>query len=128
MTDLALDQSGDLVVDPDFALVTGRDSVVQRIRLRLYLVRGSWYLDTSEGVPWFQTIMVKAPDVPAIDALLRAEIASVPGVDSLVSFESSFDNEVRTYTATFRVEVAGDVVPSSFTLGESGDVLGVIGV
>ena len=101
---LLLDEAGDLAVSGGaLVFATDAQAVVQAVRSRLLTFRGEWYLDLGYGVPYFEDVLVKNPNLPAIAATLRAQILSVPGVLEIVSF--SFDylgtRELRVnYVAT----------------------------
>jgi hypothetical protein len=80
MSDLALDPvDDDLLVDGGLlALVRGADALVQRLELRLGLVRGSWFLDQDQGVPYVEQVLVKGADGSTIGSLLRTEALREP--------------------------------------------------
>lgn len=86
--DLKLDPiTGDLVVtDGDLVFVSGVDSILQDIRLALGFFLGEWFLDETEGIPYFQKILgVKNPDLLAIREIYRQRLLAVPGVLDVLS-------------------------------------------
>ncbi len=103
--DLLLDTSThDLKVTGfDLSLVTGIDYIVQKLKIRLLFFLREWFLDTTEGVPYYDDILVKNPNVvPNIDTILKAHILETPGVNELTSYESDYDNALRKLTVTFQ--------------------------
>lgn len=97
-----------LALDPtynDFAftsgrltLVTGAAETAQKLNARLQLVKGSWFLDTQQGTPWFQAMLVKNPVIPALTQILRSIILGTPGVKSIQSLPVAFDRATRVLT------------------------------
>lgn len=91
--DIALDpDTGDLLIEGgDLVLTTGRDAILQHLTIRLQFFLGEWEWDTRIGVPYFQDVLVKAPDLNVVRTLLRETITSTPGVTGLQNFELDLD-------------------------------------
>lgn len=79
-------------------LVTGAAETAQKLESRLGMTKGSWFLDTQQGTPWFQAVLVRNPAIPALTAMLRSIILGVPGVKSILSLPVSFDKVNREVT------------------------------
>lgn len=60
--------------------VTGIPLVLQRVQIRLRTFLGEWVLDIAQGLPYLAWRAQKPPDLPAIAARVRAELATTPGV------------------------------------------------
>lgn len=89
----------------DFAFTSGRMSLVtgpaetaQKLNARLAMTKGSWFLDTQQGTPWFQALLVKNPSVPALTQILRSIILGTPGVKSIISMPVAYDPANRLIT------------------------------
>jgi len=125
--DLALDTDGDLLlVDGDAVLVTGVDSLRQRIEVSLSVLLGEWYLDVTAGVDWLGAVLVRTPDFVELDAIFRSRLAEVPGVDSVVALDFELDDD-RRLLVSFEVEAeSGETVSATFTLDGDGDVLAIL--
>lgn len=94
----------DVVVENyDLQLVSETERVSQHLKIRLLFFLGEWYLDTEIGVPYFQDILVKSPDIPNVESILINEILDTPDVLELLSFDSFYDTAQRQYSATFQV-------------------------
>jgi len=85
--------------------VTGppKQTVAQRLRIRLLTFRGEWELNTGYGVPYWQRILGQKPTKSTVDQILQQEILKEQGVKEITSFTSTFQN--RVYKAEFRVRV-----------------------
>jgi hypothetical protein len=105
MIDLALDKdTHDLyIASDDLQLVENIDQVEQSLKIRLMFFRNEWFLDTKTGVPYYTDILVKNPNIPNIENILKAIIIDTPEVQELLEFNSEFDNGARTYAVTFKV-------------------------
>ena len=119
MPDLKLDPTtGDLaIVNGDLALTNDAagETVAQRLRIRLRLFKGEWFLDTRLGVPFLSEVLVKVPNLARIEALLREAIAGTPGVGSIKAYSQTLDRANRKLDVAFSV-VTADGVP--LTLNE----------
>ena len=104
MADLKLDENGDLEIGPDgdLIIVTGIDAIRQHLRIRLQFFRGEWFLDTRLGIPYFEEVLIKAPDLNVVQSLLREAIRETPGVISITSFDLDFDGVTRKLSLDFR--------------------------
>jgi hypothetical protein len=104
--------SGELVISAGaFVLVSGRDAIAQAIERRLKTFRGEWFLDGSIGVPYVeQALGRKAPNLAAVEQLLRAEILAVEGVISVLSLTLSLASSTRTLSGTFSASTSEGVV------------------
>lgn len=94
--------TGDLVITGgQLELVSDLAAISQSIRTRLRFFLGEWFADESIGVPWFQSILVKAPNLGAIRSTLRNEILATRGVASVTTFDFTFDGATRTLSVRF---------------------------
>lgn len=85
----------------DFA--TKSEATAQRIRTRLLLIAGEYFLDTTEGTPWFQIsedadvrpIMGVPLDRGYAEAVLKARILGTDGIATIESVTMDFDPGTR---------------------------------
>jgi len=101
--DLALDEHGQLSwvgLDPYDAEDIG-DMIAQRVRCRILLIKGEWYQDQRQGVPWRGVLWAKGVTRDRIAAVFRQVITGTPGVSSLRSLTVAIDNVNRTGSVTF---------------------------
>lgn len=104
--DLLLGNDHDLAIgaNGDLSLVTGRDAIAQHLSVRLRTFRGEWRLDERVGLPYFQSILVKAPNMAVVRSIYRRAILSTPGVTSLEGLTVSLDYLTRTLSVSFRAQ------------------------
>lgn len=102
MIDLLLDPlTHDLVVYSDLQLI---DSVSQRIKQRLLVLAGEWFLDKEKGLPYIDELFSKKEgDTRLIESVIRKTIVETPGVKSLLSFSVNYRNEERVGSISFTV-------------------------
>lgn len=110
MIDISLDnKTGDLVFGETLrgaalSFVVSGPAVVQRVTIRLKSMLGEWFLDRTYGLPWFDSILVKQPDISLIVSLVRREMVKVPGVDKINYIDAQFDQAERTLVLTVDFE------------------------
>jgi len=105
--DILLDDNHDIELlfqERDFGLTkTESESLKQRLLIKLLTYQGEWFLDKSEGVPYYQSILGKRRAKESIDMIFKNKILSTRGVVSLESFSSNIDQTTREYRMSFRV-------------------------
>ena len=80
--DIALDTDGDLLLtDGRVRVVEGNAALVQRLKIRLRLLRGEFFLNPSAGFPWFDVLQQRF-DETALRARLGTYLAETDGVQS----------------------------------------------
>lgn len=99
-----LDENGDLVFGGNRAAYYENDpeGVAQNVRTRLELWRGSWFLDTSEGIDWTARVLNKS-NKQIYDQEIRARILGTGGVRSIINYASVFDADKRKVTITAEI-------------------------
>lgn len=105
-------QGGDLVLDAD---------VAQAVSIRLQFVRGEWFLNRLQGVPFYEQIFIKNPNLSHVSAIFRQTIIDTPGVNQILEFSFDFDTDTRTFTLDWAADTdQGEVSEvSTFTIGEA---------
>mgnify|MGYP001560581996 CR=1 FL=1 len=102
--DLKLDAAGDLLLTGgDLVMVTGIDAIAQHLSMRLRMNRGEWFLDTALGVPLFDEVLVKNPNMGVIESIYRDIILETPGVLELKTISLEFDPATRSLEINFDV-------------------------
>lgn len=116
--DFLNDPSDDLVVTGgDLVLVGELPAIVQDIRAALQSFRGDWFLDLDDGLPYFDTILVKSPQLDLVRAAFRDCLAAVPGVVSVLDLQLDFNPAARTLAVTWVVQASTGVLDGAVTVG-----------
>lgn len=89
------------LVNYDLALTSDIDLMVQRLKQSLWFFLGEWYLDITDGVPYYEEILVKAPAQVTVEGILKAAILETPDVTGLLNFKFEYDNQQRTLSLAF---------------------------
>lgn len=112
--DLALDpDTGDLLVEGgDLVLTGGADNVIQEAKINLGWVMGEWFLDEDRGIPYFEQVLVKSPNLPVIQALYRRALLGTRGVVSVESLTLDLDKATRTLTVRWSARITDGTVVS----------------
>ncbi|HDP7078197.1 TPA: hypothetical protein ACG36V_001508 [Escherichia coli] len=85
----------------DTWLINSPDAVAQAVKTRFELWYGQWFLDTTAGTPWIQSVLGKQkPDV--YNLAIRQRILETQGVNSIIDFNTNVNTSTRrvTFTAT----------------------------
>lgn len=115
----------DLLLDPETHDLVFRDgdvvmevNVAQAVKIALLFVTGEWFLDRSDGVPYFSQIFTKAPNLDHIAAIYRKTILAVPGVKDLLEFSLDFTAATRELIVRWKADTdegeIGDLTPIEF--------------
>lgn len=117
--DLKLDADGDLLFEGgDMVLDSGASSIVSDVRARLNTFRGEWFLDQEIGIPYFDDVLVKRPNLPAIRAIFRDAMLETPGIAEIVSMAFDYDGAQRRMTLKFRAATdTGELVTDAVEVG-----------
>ena len=101
--DLLLDDSGVVLRGGDWAFAEDRTGIQQRISQVLKTIAGEWFLDLDYGLPYFEQILVKNPNLPSVQDIFRRALLSVKGVSSVERLNLSLDTTSRTLTVSWVV-------------------------
>lgn len=113
--DLLLNDDHDIdLTGADLGLVSGGDAVRQAADIRLQFFAEEWFLDLSAGIPWFQSILVKNPNTPAISEIFRAELLATPGVALVEQLGLNYSAVNRTLVINWRATTdLGELIAST---------------
>lgn len=76
-------------------------AVLQDLFIRLRFFYGEWFLDPTQGLPYFQYVFVNNPDLRLIESIFRRVILGTPGVATLETFSLTFDAQRRQLFPVF---------------------------
>lgn len=101
MKDILLDKDGDIGLTKagDISLVT---SPVQEVLIKLRWYFAEWVFDPDKGIPWFESVLVKNPDVEGIKKRLIREMLDVDDVLEVTRMDIRIEAENRTAFIRFQ--------------------------
>jgi hypothetical protein len=99
------DATGNLVLDKDgnFSPVTGLEGLRQRIQTKLKLWRGEWFLDTSLGIPWRQSIFTRPASPGLASQIITSAILEEEEVTDVRKVSAHIDSATRRFTYSAQV-------------------------
>lgn len=83
--------------------ISGIEAVGQAIKQRLLLLYAEWWEDLKDGLPLWEQILGTSgseENRQAVDIIIRDRISGTEGVQSVTSFESSFERRHYKFTAS----------------------------
>ncbi|WP_196595253.1 hypothetical protein [Pectinatus frisingensis] len=101
----------------DFMLISNAERVAQQIKIALLEWQGEWFLDSRDGVPYLEYILIKNYNLYHIRSVLISAIAGVDGVNSVESLTASVDNQNRILTVTYTADTDYGLVTNKEVLG-----------
>ncbi len=106
MIDIAIDQeTNDLFFDNlDFSLFDNTKQIMQNLYIRLKFVFGEWFLDITQGVPYYEVFFIKSPNQIQIDSVIKDEIINTRGIVEITHYEATFDKKNRKYIVKFNAK------------------------
>lgn len=117
--DMKLDASHDLALSAGSAILTdGPNRVRQGVEIALKIWLGEYFLDSGIGVPYLETVIVKSPSLPSIEAALRAVIRSVNGVQSVDSLTATMDRRARSLSVAFTATSSYGLIADTILISE----------
>lgn len=96
------------------------NGVAQQVLITLRFWLGEWFLDTREGVPYLEYILVKNPNMSHIKQILTEKIKSVDGVNNIVSLDFDFRRITRELYVNFEIDTDYGLVTERAVLGYGG--------
>ena len=120
--DIALNiASNDLVIkNNDLILIDNAERIAQQVLITLRFWLGEWFLDTREGMPYLEYVLVKNPNMSHIRQILTEKIQSVEGVKSIVSLNFDFRRVTRELYVAFEVDTDYGLITERAVLGYGG--------
>ena len=99
-----------------FTTLNRQDSLRQRLDIRIKTQKGTWFLNVSYGIDWFNDVFSDTSTRSSVDALIQAEILKEDLVADIIEFRSSVDNITREYRCDFKVKMVDQTISDSISL------------
>ncbi len=100
--DILLDSGGDILVS-DTADITPKYSVRQDVKIRLQWFFEEWRFAPEYGLPYFDEVFIKNPNLDRIAQLVREEAAKVTDVTDVRDVRVSVDKATRSAVISFTI-------------------------
>ena len=115
MKDILLTADGDLHITEqgDIRLT---DSVRQAVRVRLLWFFNEWRFWPDTGVPYFEDILTKNPDIQRIRRIVRDEAMTVDGVIEARDITITIDASARSALIVFFIVVGEETYREEVTI------------
>jgi hypothetical protein len=93
----------------DYTIVTGSDYVRQKLEIELRLFKDECFTDMEQGIDWWEYMSSK-DKYNELNAIIKDKIAKIDGVEKIIEYETSFDNEDKNYYINFSVQYNGEII------------------
>lgn len=91
--------------------------VSQKIENVILFFKEEWFLDFEKGIPYFEKIFTKNPDINLINTIFIREINSISEIEKILKFETTFTASTRLFEISFEVKATdGTIVENSFSI------------
>ncbi|QZN96397.1 hypothetical protein [Symbiopectobacterium purcellii] len=87
----------------DTWLINSPEAVAQAVKTRFELWRGQWFLDTTEGTPWKQSVLGKQRS-EIYNLAIRQRILDTKGVSAITEFNTTVNSATRRVSFTATIE------------------------
>lgn len=117
--DLAMDMAtGDLVLhDGDVLLIDNAERVAQQILITLRFWLGEWFLDTKDGIPYLEYVLVKSPNLLHIRQIFTEAMEKVDGVKRVEEMNLTFDVKNRSLRVDYEASTDYGLITRREVLG-----------
>lgn len=118
-SDLAMNiNTNDVIIkNGDLFIIDNAERVAQQIQISLNFWLAEWFLDTSQGVPYLEYILVKNPNQAHIQQILTKQIMQVEGIKRLISMDLTLLTVKRILIVEYEVETNYGIVTNKAVLG-----------
>lgn len=119
MFDIAMGiNTNDIILqNGDVLMIDDSERVAQQILITLRFWYGEWFLNTTEGTPYLEYILVKQPNMAHIRQILTEQIQSVEGVKAVTNMELTFDQRERHLLVEYTADTDYGLVTDKAILG-----------
>jgi hypothetical protein len=100
------------LIDKDFQITDNLSRYVsQKLRIRLSFFRGEWYLNINKGIPYFESVFVKDPNISFIEDLIVLEITTCPYIEELLELNLTVEKSTRELIINFKARLEnGEII------------------
>lgn len=88
----------------DLQLIDELDQLEQKLKIVLKFFFAEWFLDTTVGIKFIESVYVSNPNLTLIDSLFKTAILEVKDVNELTAYDSIYNKTSRSFSLTFTVK------------------------
>lgn len=110
-TDFLLTLTGD--VDMTNGGSTQVVSISQAIQKKFRLIKDEWFADLSAGVPYYEEVWVKDPEIAHLEQIFKSTALELAEVKSVISMTLDYNKTTRTLLVRFEVDTIEGVISDS---------------
>jgi hypothetical protein len=110
-----------VLVNNDVIMIDDAAKIAQQILITLRFWYGEWFLNTTEGTPYLEYILVKQPNMAHIRQILTEQIQSVEGVKAVTGMELTFDQRERSLLVEYTADTDYGLITRKEVLGYGRD-------
>jgi hypothetical protein len=107
--------------------INSPEAVAQLVLTRLRLDLGAWFLDDSDGTNW-KTGVLGNNTASTRDAIIQSRILGTTGVNSILSYSSSFNGNIRSFSVAVSLDTIYGTYPSPSSASSSTTSSSSVGV
>jgi hypothetical protein len=93
---------------------TQTEFIAQKIETVLLTFLREWWLNRTLGLPWFESILIKNPNIDLVNSLIQNEVLEIEEVIEIVDYENTYENDIRKMTISMAVKGStGEIIEVS---------------
>ena len=115
MKNLSIDPlTNDLIlVKQNLVLTSDTAALAQLCESRLLMIKGDYFLDKTQGIPYVSEVFVKTTDRALVDSFFKNILLETDGVKSIIEYSGEYVGSTRTYKVEFKVDTVSGAVTGS---------------
>lgn len=117
--DIALNTANnDLVIkNNDLILIDNAERIAQQVLTTLRFWLNEWFLDTRQGIPYLEYILVKNPNKNHIKQIFSEKIMNIEGVQEISSMNLDFSMIRRELSINYEINTKYGLITNEVILG-----------
>lgn len=117
--DIALNiANNDLVIkNNDLILIDNAERIAQQVLITLRFWLNEWFLDSREGIPYLEYILVKNPNYNHIRQIFSNKILEIDGVNSILTMQLSVSKLKRELYVDYEIDTDYGLITKEVILG-----------
>lgn len=88
----------------NLVLISENGALAQLCESRLLMLKGDYFLDKTQGIPYISQVFVKTNDKSLVDSFFKNTLLETEDVNSIVSYSGEYIGATRAYKITFEAD------------------------